>query len=320
MTIETDSVIRWLLEGDAAIRWQTMRDLAGADKAQVERERRLIARNGWGAAPLARQDANGMLGPGMRLLCLTNSAIIPRNSIALPPNAIAHEYCAEKGTLLYFRQMLMGLLRLRYATFALLIVMVAGVCCANALPRKSTPSTSDRTSFLRFGQSLAVADFDGDNHIDTATLSGAGRSKDIEIHLSRAKARILLRFNTLTSELGSLFTSDIDNDGDNDLIWSDLLRADNVVVWLDDGTGRFDRVTPGEYAKMFVLSNGPTCSGFEIPREDSASSSKYNPSSAILVSQKADCSTTTGFFGGFRCFALHSGNLRTPSDRGPPLL
>jgi len=66
MTIETDSVIRWLLEGDAAIRWQTMRDLAGADKAQVERERRLIARNGWGAAPLARQDANGMLGPGMR--------------------------------------------------------------------------------------------------------------------------------------------------------------------------------------------------------------------------------------------------------------
>jgi len=166
----------------------------------------------------------------------------------------------------------MGLLRLRYATFALLIVMVAGVCCANALPRKSTPSTSDRTSFLRFGQSLAVADFDGDNHIDTATLSGAGRSKDIEIHLSRAKARILLRFNTLTSELGSLFTSDIDNDGDNDLIWSDLLRADNVVVWLDDGTGRFERVCPTQYANTFVISTTPSLLLTEIPHLDIASS------------------------------------------------
>jgi hypothetical protein len=231
-----------------------------------------------------------------------------------------HQDCAEKGTLLYFRQMLMGLLRLRYATFALLIVMVAGVCCANALPRQNTQSTSDRTSFLHFGQSLALADFDGDNRIDTATLSGGGRSKDIEIHLSRAKSRILLRFSTLTSEPGSLFTSDVDNDGDNDLIWSDLLRADDVVIWLDDGNGRFDRVTAGEHANMFVLSNGPTCGGFEIPREDSASSSQYNPSSAILAAQKADSPTAAVLFSGFRCFALHSANLRTPSDRGPPLL
>ena len=216
--------------------------------------------------------------------------------------------------------MLMGLLRLRYIAFALLIVMVAGVCCANALPRHNTQPTSDRTSFLHFGQSLALADFDGDNRIDIATLSGGGRNKDIEIHLSRAKARILLRFNTLTSELGSLFTSDVDNDGDNDLIWSDLLRADDVVIWLDDGTGRFDRVTPAERANMFVLSSGPTCGGLEIPREDSASSSQYNPSTAIMAAQKADCPTTTVFFGGIRCFALRSGNLRTPSDRGPPLL
>lgn len=231
-----------------------------------------------------------------------------------------HQDCAEKGTLLYFRQMLMGLLRLRYATFALLIVIVAGVCSANELPRQNTESTSDRTSFLHFGQSLALADFDGDNRIDTATLSAGGRSKDIEIHLSRGKARVLLRFNTLTSEPGSLFTSDVDNDGDNDLIWTDLLRADDVVIWLDDGTGRFDRVTTGEHANTFVLSNGPTCGGFEIPREDSASSSQFNTSSAMLAAHKADCPTTAVFVSGYLCFALPSGNLRTPSDRGPPLL
>jgi len=215
--------------------------------------------------------------------------------------------------------MLMGLLRLRYAAFALLIVMVAGVCCVNALPRQNTPLTSDRTSFLHFGQSLALADFDGDNNIDTATLIGGGRSKDIEIHLSRAKARVVLRFSTPTSELGSLFTTDIDNDGDNDLIWSNLLRADDVVVWLDDGTGRFDRVTPGEHANTFVLSNGPTCGGVEIPKEDSASGPPYNRSSGVLAAQKLDCSTPV-LVRQFQCVLLHPGNVRTPSDRGPPLL
>src|SRR5262245_45417663 len=189
-----------------------------------------------------------------------------------------HKDCAEKQTLLYFRQMLMGLLRLRYATFALLIVLVAGVCCASALPRRNTPQVLEKANFLRFGQSLAFADFDGDNRVDTATLSGGGRSKHIEIRLSRAKARIQLRFSTPTTELGSLFTSDVDNDGDNDLIWSDLLRADDVIIWLDDGTGRFERVAPGEHANIFVLSNGPTCGGLEIPREDSASGPPYNQS------------------------------------------
>jgi len=216
--------------------------------------------------------------------------------------------------------MLMGLLRLRYAAFALLIVMVAGVCCVNALPRQNTPLTSDRTSFLHFGQSLALADFDGDNNIDTATLIGGGRSKDIEIRFSRAKARVVLRFSTPTSELGSLFATDIDNDGDNDLIWSDLLRADNVVVWLDDGTGRFDRVQPDKYADKFVLSGGPVYSGFEIPREDSASGPRYNQTCAALTPQKLDCSNSPAFLSSFHWVALRPGKLRTPSDRAPPRL
>src|SRR5262249_22251907 len=59
MTVESDSVLRWLLDGDPAIRWQTMRDLLGADEEQIERERRRIARNGWGAALLQEQDADG---------------------------------------------------------------------------------------------------------------------------------------------------------------------------------------------------------------------------------------------------------------------
>jgi hypothetical protein len=57
-------VIRWLLEGDPAIRWQTLRDLLGAAKQTVERERGRIASTGWGRWLLARQRADGRWAAG----------------------------------------------------------------------------------------------------------------------------------------------------------------------------------------------------------------------------------------------------------------
>jgi hypothetical protein len=58
-TPHPDETIRWLLAGDPAIRWQTLRDLSGAAETDVERERSKIAREGWGASLLGRQDAEG---------------------------------------------------------------------------------------------------------------------------------------------------------------------------------------------------------------------------------------------------------------------
>ncbi len=59
-----DSAIHWLLDGDPAIRWQTLRDLVGAAERTVERERRAVARDGWGARLLARQDPEGTWAGG----------------------------------------------------------------------------------------------------------------------------------------------------------------------------------------------------------------------------------------------------------------
>jgi hypothetical protein len=59
-----DGTIHWLLDGDPAIRWQTLRDLVGAAERTVERERRRIARDGWGARLLARQDPEGTWAGG----------------------------------------------------------------------------------------------------------------------------------------------------------------------------------------------------------------------------------------------------------------
>jgi hypothetical protein len=58
-TCHKDAVLAWLLEGDPAIRWQAMRDLAGASPRAIERERKKIATEGWGARLLARQAADG---------------------------------------------------------------------------------------------------------------------------------------------------------------------------------------------------------------------------------------------------------------------
>jgi hypothetical protein len=60
-----DDTIEWLLDSDPSIRWQALRDLAGAGATTVERERGRIAREGWGARLLARQDPAGTWGHGL---------------------------------------------------------------------------------------------------------------------------------------------------------------------------------------------------------------------------------------------------------------
>ena len=42
----TSEPIQWLLEGDPAIRWQTLRDLAGAAESTIAREQKKVARDG----------------------------------------------------------------------------------------------------------------------------------------------------------------------------------------------------------------------------------------------------------------------------------
>jgi hypothetical protein len=60
----TDDVNQWLLDGDPAIRWQVLRDVVGASASLVERERQRVARAGWGARLLAKQDAAGTWAGG----------------------------------------------------------------------------------------------------------------------------------------------------------------------------------------------------------------------------------------------------------------
>jgi hypothetical protein len=99
----TDAAIRWLLEGDPAIRWQTLRDLVGAAERTVDRERKRVARDGWGARLLARQDSAGTWAAGRTLdsglytpkWTSTTYTMLLLRDFGLPPsNRRAREACA----------------------------------------------------------------------------------------------------------------------------------------------------------------------------------------------------------------------------------
>jgi hypothetical protein len=62
---DSREVSQWLLEGDAAIRWQTMRDLAGRAESTVRREQALVAETGWGKRLVDLQSPDGRWGGGI---------------------------------------------------------------------------------------------------------------------------------------------------------------------------------------------------------------------------------------------------------------
>jgi hypothetical protein len=91
MTLAEYSVIGWLLAGDAAIRWQVLRDLLERAEPEWQPERAKVATTGWGAQLLAYQAEDGSWPPGIyakwqgthySLLLLRSLGLAPDNDSA----------------------------------------------------------------------------------------------------------------------------------------------------------------------------------------------------------------------------------------------
>ncbi|HYM21821.1 MAG TPA: hypothetical protein VEU08_01375 [Vicinamibacterales bacterium] len=90
------AVIRWLLAGDVAIRWQVLQDILQRPAREVLKTRQRVAREGWGARLLTRQDAEGTWGGGLynpKWTSTTYTMLLLRD-LGLPPkNGQAHSAC-----------------------------------------------------------------------------------------------------------------------------------------------------------------------------------------------------------------------------------
>lgn len=100
---QDDQVVRWLLAGDPAVRWQTLRDLVGLPRREIERERSRTVLEGWGARLLAEQSAEGLWGGGLynpKWTSTTYTLLLLRDFGLPPSNAQSKKACShllEKG-------------------------------------------------------------------------------------------------------------------------------------------------------------------------------------------------------------------------------
>jgi len=79
--MDRDDIVRWLLAGDPAIRWQVMRDLLCEPESVWAREQARVATEGWGARLLSHQDDSGRWTPklyGYKWISTTYSMVLLR--------------------------------------------------------------------------------------------------------------------------------------------------------------------------------------------------------------------------------------------------
>jgi hypothetical protein len=90
----------------------------------------------------------------------------------------------------------------------------------------------------------ASGDFDGDGHPDVALIQDGPGASHVLVTLSGSSGHVSLAANVV-----SLVASDIDHDGDVDLVAATTLGT--VLIWLNDGRGHF---TPLGAAHPYGLS------------------------------------------------------------------
>jgi hypothetical protein len=136
--------------------------------------------------------------------------------------------------------------------------------------RPAAGADCDFAPRLTFGQTLVVSDFDNDGKPDWARVAVDGTRKTIAIQPGVNGPISWLHFEAPGASQGSLFTQDIDHDGDADLIWTDLFHSDSVVVWLGDGTGRFERAGAGQFTQGFTLDGSFLTAPANPPHEQAS--------------------------------------------------
>jgi len=130
----------------------------------------------------------------------------------------------------------------------LVTALYSAVCLATA-----------RGTFTPFvpqaGPQRALGDFDGDGLVDSAVIQERAGDRRIWVELSGSQSAVRLE-----TPVSGLIESDVDHDGDLDLVAA--TPAGDVLIWLNDGHGRFTRQA---VSKRRDLSAGPAVGRSSAP-------------------------------------------------------
>jgi len=167
-------------------------------------------------------------------------------------------------------------------------------------------------------QSTAFSDVDGDQILDRATVTGTGADKSIRIYFSHNNSSSVLSFSSPSPGAGSLLASDVDRDGDVDLVWTDLVNPSEVVVWLNDGLGRFERAASTEFAVAFIIGGNGIGDDSPAGRQNPAGTSNRVSSYIGAIAHGHALFGEVTYFSSRRdCDQTLPSTLLDP-ERGPP--
>ena len=160
--------------------------------------------------------------------------------------------------------------------FAFLCVVLGFATYGNAASAgpQSWPVSSARTT-----SQFAIADFDGDNRPDLATIQvGHGSSSDtqywIAFQLSRGSRQIL----GITAPTGGLQVTSRDVNGDSflDVVVTTAWTNRPVAVLLNDGQGNFRASSPSAFPRAFTTSEESwACINDEVKEANAALLLRY---------------------------------------------
>jgi FG-GAP-like repeat len=212
-------------------------------------------------------------------------------------------------------------MRVRPYLCGLVVLLLAlGVYRVNVAPPRRDRAFSPERTPSSSGTSHLLSDLDGDGRADPVMLHSGGLQPTIELYRSHTQEWAVLPVRAAAGGYGSLSAQDVDGDGDTDLLWHGSQLSHAVMVWLNDGAGRFECLCPPESHEWGSTLSGPGVSAAHPRRPDSALSLErtFSPGDALTVRWDFHGATPHGSYWPEHLWPV-SCLKRCLSTRSPPL-
>jgi hypothetical protein len=153
----------------------------------------------------------------------------------------------------------------------------------------------------------AAADFDADGRPDVALIQDGRDGSRVVLTLSGSRDAVALNLDAV-----SVATSDVDHDGDTDLVVA--TSSNHVVIWLNDGRGHFTEERPAPSRDL-----SPETTVVNAPRDGLAAVGPAAPQVAAPGRRREPPVVSTRIRRPSVSAVVGPAFLALPAPRGPPL-